>query len=107
MIPPTTRDYDPHYSQWMWFDELRLITTVYQERVPLCDCNYSAEGAVKMIARELALDHGEASFETLYATHVAGVSIVIADVLGRRYDPTRSKWRLPLVLHRPLALAFR
>ena len=43
--------------------------------------------AVNQIARELALDLGDASFRPDVITHTPGVASCIADTLSRRYEP--------------------
>ena len=60
-------------------DNITALTMALQLRAP--------PGPVKGIARELALDYAEASFEPSAATHVPGVANSIADVLSRRFDP--------------------
>ena len=49
----------------------------------------SKDPRMNSMARELALDLAEGSFEVTHATHVPGVSHVIADCLSRRYGPSK------------------
>lgn len=50
-----------------------------------------------MIAREFALDLGEAEFRPDMCEHVPGISNVTCDILSRRFDPNKT-FRLPSTL---------
>ena len=71
-------------------DNITALTMALQLRAP--------PGPVKAIARELALDYADASFEPSAATHVPGVANSIADLLSRRFDPDAPPWRVPTFL---------
>ena len=72
-------------------DNITALTMALTLRAP--------KGAVKNIARELALDYGDAAFEPEYAEHVPGVTNILSDLLSRRSDPARREdWRLPPLL---------
>ena len=51
---------------------------------------------VGVIAREISLDVADAIYEPQVASHVPGISNIIADTLSRRYDPGKAdNWKLP------------
>ena len=76
-------------------DNITALTTGLTLRAP--------KGAVKHIARELALDFADAPFEPFIGEHIPGISNILADVLSRRCDPAHAAdWQLPReLLHVP------
>lgn len=56
-----------------------------------------------MIAREYALDLGQAQWRPDLVTHIPGLSNVVCDVLSRRYDPNK-QFVLPKALSKAKAI---
>ena len=54
--------------------------------------------ALRRIAKELALDLAEGTYEPDAVEHTPGVQNTVADVLSRRYEPGR-QWAVPEILH--------
>ena len=56
----------------------------------------SKPGALKSIAKELALLLAASPYRPTNACHIAGITNVVADALSRRYDPAKQEsWVLP------------
>ena len=59
----------------------------------------SKPGALKSIAKELALLLAGSPYRPASACHIPGITNVLADTLSRRYDPSKQdKWQLPAEL---------
>lgn len=71
---------------------LTLMTTLRGRSKPM-----------SIIAREYALDLGQAQWRPDLATHIPGLTNSICDVLSRRYDPNKS-FSLPKLLHKARAI---
>lgn len=59
--------------------------------------------AMSIIAREYALDHGQAQWRPDLATHIPGLTNTVCDVLSRRYDPN-NVFTLPKLLSKAKAI---
>ena len=56
-------------------------------------------GALKSIAKELALLLAASPYRPASACHIAGLTNVVADALSRRFDPAKKdSWKLPAEL---------
>ena len=56
-------------------------------------------GPLKAIAKELAMLLASSPYRPTSANHIAGLTNVVADMLSRRYDPSKPDWQLPDELH--------
>ena len=54
--------------------------------------------ALTLVAKELALDLGKCEYLPRVLQHIPGVASVVADVLSRRYDPSKQPLELPSLL---------
>ena len=55
--------------------------------------------SLNIIARELALDIADSMYEPQIASHIPGVSNVIADILSRKFAPAaKQEYKVPSLL---------
>ena len=56
--------------------------------------------ALGLVARELAFEFGNCEYAPDVIEHLPGVANTTADVLSRRFDPSKSaQWQVPVLLH--------
>ena len=54
--------------------------------------------ALTLVAKELALDLGRCEYFPRVISHLPGVANVTADILSRKYDPSKPPWSVPDLL---------
>ena len=79
----------------------RAVLSVRSDNVGALTVVASLKGtgtALGLVARELALDLGDCEYFPQLVSHISGVANTLADVLSRRFDPTKQPWSVPVQL---------
>ena len=83
------------------FHHRRAALTVRSDNRGALACLASLKGsgdALTLVAKELALDLGKCEYMPRIISHLPGVANVTADLLSRRFDPSKSPWSIPDLL---------
>ena len=83
-----------------WWRRTQVCLVVKSDNITaltlLCKLKGSS-ASLNIIARELALDFGDCSYRPTVVTHAPGISLVTADTLSRRFQPSK-EFKLPIIL---------